>query len=819
MKTSLIKQPTEGKQNSGKNCFHCGETCPTSDISIGDKLFCCNGCKLVYELLSEKDLCAYYTLDHAPGISPGDKALRSRYEFLDDATVVQQLISFSNEKSSRVVFRAPSMYCSSCIWLLENLYRVNEGISESRVNFLRKEVTITYDHKSVSLRDIVELLTSIGYEPEINLASLKQKVQKETDKQLYIKLGVAGFAFGNIMLLSFPEYLAGESGVDPSFRFFFGILNIVLALPVFFYSSSDYFKSAYQGIRHRMINMDVPISLGIVALFLRSLIEIISQSGAGYMDSFAGLVFLLLIGKIFQKKTYDTLSFERDYRSYFPVSVLKKLKNDEKSVLISHLKINDRILVRNQELIPADSVLIKGNGHIDYSFVTGEATPVPRKSGDMIYAGGRQTGEMIELEIVKDVSQSYLTQLWNKEDFTKSANTGITTLANSVSKYFTAAVLIVAFMAASYWLRSDMMRALNAFTSVLIIACPCALALSTPFTLGNTLRIFGKNSFYLKNSSVIENLARIQHIIFDKTGTITASGSAAVEFVADYQPDRGLPPLEARYIKSLVTQSTHPLSQHLTAHLSRLQGFPVKHFSEEPGRGIKGHVDGQLIRLGSADFLGIKNFTDSQTFSSHVYVEINHQITGYFRIHNKYRPGLKHVIERLGEKFQISLLTGDNEGEKNNLKKIFKSGTRLLFNQTPFDKLDFVRSLVTVNKKVLMIGDGLNDAGALRQSHVGITISEDVNTFSPASDGILDAKKFQHLPEFIQFAKISQEIIIVSFLISFFYNVLGLSFAIQGNLSPLIAAVLMPLSSVSVILFTTGMTTLAAKKMGFRLRS
>ena len=819
MKISTSPSTNQLLNGPKTQCYHCGESCLTDSIRINEKVFCCNGCKLVYELLSEKDLCAYYSLDKTPGISPGDAPLKSRFAYLDDTGVVKQLIAFSDETRSRVLFRAPSMHCASCIWLLENLYRVNPDISESKVNFLRKEISITFNHNTVSLRDIVELLTSLGYEPEINLASLKAQVSKETDKQLYIKIGVAGFAFGNIMLLSFPEYLAGAGEIDPTFRFFFGVLNIVLALPVFFYSSSDYFKSAYQGMKHRMVNMDIPISLGIIALFLRSLAEIVTQSGSGYMDSFTGLVFLLLIGKIFQKKTYDTLSFERDYRSYFPISVLKKTRQEEKTVLISNLKINDRILVRNQELIPADSVLIKGNGLIDYSFVTGESTPVTRKSGDLVYAGGRQTGEMLELEIVKEVSQSYLTQLWNKEDFTKASAQSITTLANSVSKYFTVIVLFIAFVSGAYWMQNDLLRALNAFTSVLIIACPCALALSTPFTLGNTMRIFGKNAFYLKNTGVVENLAQIGHVIFDKTGTITSAGNAAVDFIPYEGSNSTLSGSELIYVKSLATQSTHPLSQHLTAYFSGLHGRPVEHFTEEPGLGIQGEIDGHAIRLGSAAFLSAMVPADQPKLASQVHVEIDGQLRGHFLILNKYRKGLHGVIDHLSEKFQVSLLTGDNESEKGKLKNIFHSGSQLLFNQNPFDKLNYVRELISAGKRVLMIGDGLNDAGALRNSHVGITISEDVNTFSPASDGILDANKFQHLPEFIHFAKISRYIIIFSFLISFFYNVIGLSFAVGGNLSPLIAAILMPLSSVSVILFTTGMTTLAAKKLGFRLKS
>ena len=813
---SKIKEPDKSQVSV---CYHCGDDCPYSNIRIEEKSFCCNGCKLVYELLSEKDLCTYYSLAKSPGISPGEAGLNTKYGYLDDPGVVKQLISFTDGTRSRVTFTTPDMHCSSCIWLLENLYRVKDGIIDSRVNFLRKEVVVNYDSSKVSLREIVELLTTIGYEPEINLASLNQEVSSETNKQLYIKIGVAGFAFGNIMLLSFPEYLSGNETMDPTFTFFFGILNIALALPVFFYSSIDYFKSAWQGLRQKYINMDVPISLGILALFLRSFVEIVTQSGTGFFDSFTGLVFLLLIGKLFQKKTYDSLSFDRDYRSYFPVSVLRKTNTGEESVLINKITARDRILVRNSELIPADAVLIKGNGYIDYSFVTGESEPVSKVSGDIIYAGGRQTGGMIELEVVKDVSQSYLTQLWNNKEFKKSGSYGITSLANQVSKYFTAIVLSVAVLAAVYWVRTDIFLAINAFTSVLIIACPCALALSTPFTLGNTLRIFGKNAFYLKNTLVVEALAKIQYIIFDKTGTLTKSRSAEIEFIATDDSLEFLTEAEQIQIKSLVTQSTHPLSQHLVSYLDFVKTLGVSNFQEHPGLGIEGIVQNNHIRIGSSNFIKIAMNKDATPLASQVFIQIDGMNRGYFKISNKYRPGLKQVIGKLSSKYEIALLTGDNQSEKLNLQKYFKSGLNLWFNQTPFDKLNYVKKIRANNKKVLMIGDGLNDAGALNNSDVGITISEDVNTFSPASDGILNADTFIRLPDFIHFAKISMNIIRISFIISFLYNIIGLSIAVQGTLSPLFAAILMPISSVSVIVFTTGMTTLIAKRAGFSLKN
>src|SRR3972149_4671997 len=275
-----------------------------------------------------------------------------------------------DEKLFIVTFYVPQMHCSSCIWLLENLYRINPGIIHSEVDFLKKTVTIKFNPNRISLKQNVELLTSIGYEPQINLEDVEGKKLQTTNKKLIYKIGVTGFCFGNIMLLSFPEYLNIDAA-DSFFIKFFGWLNLILSLPVFLYSSSGYFISAYKGLQKRILNIDVPISLGIFVLFFRSAFEVITHTGAGYFDSMTGLVFFLLLGKLFQNKTYETLNFDRNYKSYFPLSGILKTNESEVSIPISKLNVGDKIIIRNNEIIPADSVLFGGEGNIDYSFVTG----------------------------------------------------------------------------------------------------------------------------------------------------------------------------------------------------------------------------------------------------------------------------------------------------------------------------------------------------------------------------------------------------------------------------------------------------------------
>ncbi len=789
-------------------CFHCGEECNDDEIRIGDKLFCCNGCKTVFELLNQNDLCTYYNLDKTPGLSKKNE-IKKNFDFLNDEELKERLIDFTDGKTTTVTFSIPQTHCSSCIWILENLYKMDAGIIHSQANFLKKIVSIKFDEEKTSLKNIVILLDSIGYEPDLNLAEKEVEKSALINKRLWYKIGVTGFAAGNIMLFSFPEYLSLNEIGNDEIKPIFSYLNIIFSLPVFFYSASEYFISAYKGLKKKIVNVDVPISIGIIVLFLRSLYEIFSQTGTGYLDSMTALVFFLIVGKMFQNKTYATLNFERNYKSYFPIAVTIIKNKIETSKPVEKLEVGDRIVIKNSELIPADSILINGNAFIDYSFVTGESNPVEKINGDLIYAGGRQVGGAIEVETIKEVSQSYLTRLWNNKTFEKYDKSKIDTFVNVVSKYFTFIVLLIASLAGLYWAPVDSNLAFNALTAVLIIACPCALALSTPFTLGNTMRIFGRNKFYLKSTYIIEKLSRITSIVFDKTGTITETKNANVIFNGE-----NLSEYESRLVKSLVRNSSHPLSKNIFKLFNNNNLFEISNYKEIAGQGISATIDNHFLQIGSRTYITAKKNSYESNLSTKVYLSIDNEVKGFFSIGNTYRPKLNEVIKSLQNNYSISVLSGDNDSEKEQLLKIFDPNTEMLFGQSPFNKLEYIENLQKNDENVLMIGDGLNDAGALQKSNVGISIAENVNNFSPACDAILDAQSFEKLNKFIKFAKTSKRIIILSFIISFLYNIVGLSFAVQGTLSPVISAILMPISSISVVIFTTLTTNIIARKRG-----
>lgn len=809
------------KQETSLTCYHCGENCDGSIIA-NQHAFCCNGCKTVYEILDENNLCGYYDMNATPGSSFSKEVNTKKFAYLEDEGVAKQLIQFKDGSISTVTFYIPQIHCSSCIFLLENLFKIKDGINRSNVNFLKREVHITFDNGKINLRQVVETLASLGYEPHINLNDLTRKEKQHHIRRYYLKIGVAFFCFGNIMLLSFPEYLGIDALTESPLRKFFGYLNFIIALPVLLYCAEEFFVSAWSALRQKTLNMDFPIVLGILAMFLRSSYEIFSQSGGGYFDTMASLVMLMLIGRLFQNRTYNTLSFERDYKSYFPVAVTIINNGNDTTIPLTNLRLGDRMLVRNMELIPADSVLIKGKGNIDYSFVTGEATPIAKNSGDLIYAGGKQLGGAIEVDVMKDVSHSYLTQLWNDSAFTKEEKNNITSLANQVSKWFTPIVIAIAFIASAYWWNKDLHKAINAFTSVLIITCPCALALSSPFTLGNILRILGRNKIYLKNSIAIEKLAQINSVVFDKTGTLTNTKNAKIEYWASDDiegttPNTGLSAYETQLVKSLVYHSSHPLSKKVYQHLKGVNIIATEDFKEEEGKGIEGWIDENCVRVGSKKFLcGDVNADGSHVtdfrHASKVYVGINGKVRGFFLVKNEYRKGFGELMNKLHTRFETYVVSGDNDAEKNFLKQFIKE-ENLVFHQQPADKLNVIKAIQSSGKRVMMIGDGLNDAGALKQAEVGIAISDDVNNFSPACDGIIDSSQFDKIETLLNYSRAGVNIIKASFAISLCYNIVGIFLAVQGTMSPLVAAVLMPISSVTIILFATLASTAIGKRM------
>ncbi len=793
-----------------ETCYHCGDSCRLGSVHKDEKAFCCSGCAAVYDILKQGNLCAYYDLEEKPGTKQNQEFDYDKYAFLDDDEVIQKMIQFKDASQTHIKFYLPQIHCASCLWLLENLPQLHDGIQAAEVDFVQKEVFVVFKQEEISLKGLVTLLSKIGYEPQLNKGTIGDgnQVKKNYTSQNIKYLGVAGASFVAIMMLSLPEYISGGQLFSPSLSVFFRWANLVLCLPAVFYSSHIFFLSSWKGIKHKILNTDAPVALAIAITFTRSIYDVMILGQSGYFDSLTGLIFFMLLGRVLQQRTYRLINYERDFTSYFPIAVTKINKDQTTSTIkLEDIKFADEIIVYPNDIIPIDGIVVKSKADIDYSFVTGESTPSTKETSDIVYAGGRVLNNKIVVYALKEASQSYLTHLWNKSNNEKTEKKTVKH-TDWVSHYFTWGILLIAVITATVWLFIDPSKALWAATAVLIISCPCALLLSETFTKGNILRNLSKIGLYVKNEDVLDQLSHTDHIIFDKTGTLTE----AKNFHTFYK-GKTLTDDERMLIYSAVSYSKHPYSRAIAQYLDEPLIYDEIAVKEISGGGLEAHNDHHYLRLGSEEFVykQVESGSDKKKLAE-VYVMIDMELVGIFSFKNYYRKNVLETLKQLSTEYELSVLSGDNDAEYTNLRNMLGPNVQLNFNQKPDDKRAYIHQLKAQGKNTLMVGDGLNDNGALQESDCGLIICEESNSFFPGGDALLDASSVSKLGKVLQVSKKIKSIIYLTFGLSLAYNLTGLFFAVQGNLSPLIAAVLMPASSITIILLTFGLSEWVSRK-------
>ena len=770
------------------DCYHCGDKVVGKPIVYDDKNFCCNGCKTVYSIFTENDLGNFYELNQGSGIKPGGSA-NQKYLPLDVPEIREEFVEFKNDSIYIVTLFLPAIHCSSCIYLLENLQKLEPRIKKSEANFTARTVQLSIANE-LELSDVATLLDSIGYKPELRPKS-KLSSGTKYDKKLLLQLGLAAFAFGSVMLWTFPEYLGLDESFEP-FRNFSSYLTLLVSIPVLFYSAWGYIRSAYTGIKTSQLNLDIPIAIGILVLFIKSASSILLQQGPGYMDSFTGFVFFLLIGKWFQSKTYRNMAFDNDPKAYFPLGV-HRINDKEEIVLIDKLQEGDTIRLFNEEIIPCDVILESEKATINTSFITGEADLVSVKKGERIYAGSKLIGSSVQAEVFKTTDRSKFAGIWNASTKEKSSTSIALNRENKLSKYFLIIVFTIALGGAIAWAFIDSSQIVEIVTAILVVACPCALALSFPFVFGNAMRKFGKSGLYFKNVHEIEKLNSITHIVFDKTGTLTKDKTTGVRFTQTLTQEQ----IAATY--ELTNQSTHPYSKSIATWLKSQvkEGIAIFDYQEIPGKGIQAITEkGISLFLGSASFVGAEESEVSGSF-----LRWGDEIVGQFVFETQLRESIIPSLKALQNSHKIALLSGDKPADAVLFEEL--ADFEMHFELTPGEKRAYIEKLEQNGAKVAFIGDGLNDSEALNSATLGISVADDVFRFTPSCDAIISGDKVNLLPAFFRFGKHANKALIACMIFSLLYNSVGMTFALMGYVTPLFAAILMPLSSISVVFLST----------------
>lgn len=769
------------------NCYHCGDKISGPVVLHDNHSFCCHGCQSVYMLLAQNQMCSFYDnserkLSKTPQIE--------KYSHLDNTQVADQYIQFRSSEKNIIQLRSPFIQCASCVYLLEKLHLLQPGILESRVNFSQQSIVIQYNPKVISLRQLIEWLTYIGYEPVLDHEKADTSLWKKIQKEYWIAIAVSGFCFANIMLLSFPEYLHLDTSEAKEMTALFRWINLFLAIPALFWGGRVFFRKTIQGFRAGTIPIDAPLVLSLLLTFSRSLYEILSETGAGYLDSMSGIIFFMLIGRYLQEATQHRLHFQRTYKSFFPISSLRLKNEKEEWIALNEIKENDILCIHSNEMIPCDSELLSEHALIDYAFVTGESQPQATKAGDILFAGGKELGGSIKIRALQKVEHSYLVNLWNNK--TTERNKTQWTWVDQWANHFTLFLFGISILSFIYWYNIDWNRGLHAATTILIVACPCALLLSSAFTQGSALYQLSKLGVHAKNARVLDTLANVNCIAWDKTGTLTTK-SVQVDWVK--KPES----IHLAAIHLLSKQSTHPISQALSQNTKRQEAnLSFTQFTDIAGMGISATFNGNVYKIGSAEWVGTAPIENINA-----YIGFNQEIIGCIALHHPIRGGMKKALHALQKDFKQTILSGDPLKFSNEMLSIFPEGCHPFHGLSPIQKRSHIEQLKEQGNKVVMIGDGLNDAGALSAADVGIAVTEDAFGFSPSCDIIIESKQLHKIPQLIQYAQDQLKIVKWSFGISLLYNLIGLSIAVQGQMHPLIAAILMPSSSITIMGFTT----------------
>ena len=782
-------------------CRHCGDPCSAPGWPTSDGAFCCRGCEAVFTFLQTSGLGAFYACEAPPGATQRTASRQlDGFASLDDPAVAARVIRVDGPVLACAVFAVPALHCASCVWLVERLWQIDARIVRIEVDLLRRSVEVWFQRDRMPVRQVAELLAAVGYAPEVPRESLGAGTTPDR-RRLYLQLGLAGFAFGNVMVFSIPRYLHGAA-LEAPFQQLFDGLNVALVTPVLLYSASDYLRRAWRALAMARLTIDVPIAIGLLALYGRSLADILAGRGPGFLDSFAGLVFFLLVGRLFQQQAFDRIAFDRTYRSFLPLTVRVRRGGEWVPTPIEALGVGDRIMVRPQEVVPADALLLDTDARVDYAFVTGESDAVAVSQSERVRAGGRVVEKAVRLLVVEAVEHTHLARLWNHPAFAGGRRHWITDVSARFGAWFTVATLVLAAAGAAAWW-SDAWMAVQVASAVLIIACPCALTLAAPVALGTAMNQLAIRGLFLKEPAVALDLSRVDTIVFDKTGTLTGGDVRAM-------PPADVPDPEWRQVQRLAAQSAHPVSRAIAAGGG--DGGGVTGVVEVAGQGVRGVVDGRDVSIGTATFvagsIGAAAAADAVTGPA---VAIDGRFRGWVRLVSQPRAGIEAAVATLAGSHQVWLLSGDTGIDVAHWAAAFGSTVR--FRQSPEDKLAFVQARADEGRHVLMVGDGLNDAGALAAADVGLAVSDDTACLAPACDALAGGGALAALPAFLHYARQVRQVIVLCFAVSVVYNAVGLTLALQGRLTPLVTAVLMPVSSLTVIGLSAGATRWLARRI------
>ncbi|WP_028108496.1 heavy metal translocating P-type ATPase [Ferrimonas futtsuensis] len=778
---------------SSNACFHCGQPVPLSadfSVTIDAQLrqMCCPGCAAVAQTICDAGLGDYYHYRTESGSKQSLDALMAQLDAYDLEAVQQEFVAHEGDTHS-VVLSVQGISCAACAWLIERHFRKLAGIHRINVNTTTMRATVSWYPDKIKLSEILNQLASIGYPSTPFQPDAKEQTYAHSARQFLFRLGLAGMATMQVMMLAVALYMGYFTELDPIYRDYFRWVSLLFATPVALYSAQPFYFSALRALMSMRVNMDVPVSIAILGAFSASCVATFKGTGEVYFESVSMFTFFLLLGRFLEQRARRKAA-ESASNLHRLVPLTAELITDEghDQVAAKTLKVGDRCLVRPGEAIPADAELLSTLAAVDESMLTGEQEPVTKRVGDPLYGGSVNFDQSIEIRVSQVGTEQLIHTIVRMQEQAAQEKPDIARLADKVARYFVPGVLTLSALTYLVWHFIDPSQAFWVTLSVLVATCPCALSLATPAALtcgSNALRNHGLLS---RSSRVLEALPKVDTLLFDKTGTLTQGNwSLTAKQSLDGQPVEQ----HLALVAALERTSSHPLAQAF--HDFDDPCLKVANLEHVPGGGLQGEVDGVRYRVGHSRFVGLEQRDDRLWLGS------DQGPLAWFQLQDTLREDAAVTLAQLQDQgLRCEMLSGDPSPAAKELARTLKMDD-CHHGVTPSEKHDYLKQLQEKGHKVAMFGDGVNDAPVLAGADLSIAMGAGTELAKSSADLVLLGDRLGPVVDGIAIARKTVRVIRQNLVWALGYNLAILPLAVCGLVPPYIAAIGMSASSLIVV--------------------
>jgi Cu2+-exporting ATPase len=790
-------------------CFHCGEPLPqgggfVARLPDGAKPVCCAGCQAVAEMISGAGLSDYYRFRSVPAAraADGSGASSPDWKAYDRPDVKASLLHREPLRSGEgyaVVLALSGMRCSACSWLVERAVLQLPGVVECRVNTAMARARVVFDPARVLLSAVMERIAQLGYVPHPVGATAAIESARDERRTGLKRLAVSGFGMMQVMMFAVALYFGAYRGMDPRLESYLRLASMLVTVPVILYAGWPFLQGAWLSLRARTLGMDVPVSVALVLAFAASVVNALRGHGEVYFDSVTMFIFFLTLGRYIEMVARHRTSSVTDALARLTPFTARRLGPDGmQDVPTASLVVGDRVLVRPGECVPADGEIVAGLGRCDESLLTGESEPVARRPGEAVIAGALLLDAPVEIRVTAVGEATVLSGIVRLLDRAQAAKPRLASAADNTAAWFLGRILIGAAVVGCLWLWVDPGRALPATLAVLVVTCPCALSLATPAAISAATASLARRGILVTRPDAIEALAGADLAVFDKTGTLTR-GTVRLDRCttlrdADEATCLGI-------AAALEQGSEHPLARAF----QRIAGPAARDIAVEPGAGVEGSVGGHRYRIGRPDYVLALQDAAVRTralpvLADDVVLGDEQGLLATFHLEDGLRAEAPEAIAVLkAQGLAVAVLSGDAAANVAPVADRCRID-RWLARQAPGDKLGWITGEAGQGRKVLMVGDGINDAPVMQGAAVSVAMGRGSALAQASADLVLVNEDLAALPAAIETARRTLAIMRQNLAWAAAYNFLALPLAALGLVPPWAASIGMSLSSMLVVL-------------------